>query len=110
MAKEFSEKFYHSKAWKKCRESYISQRITLDGGMCERCHERLGYILHHKTELNPTNILDPNITLNHCNLEWLCKPCHDEEHYVDMHGTEKKTSRCLFGPDGQPIPRSSDEE
>lgn len=104
MAKEFAEKFYHSKQWKECRRSYIANRVPIDGGVCERCHNNLGYIMHHKIEINPTNINDVNITLNHNNLEYLCKPCHDEEHFKDMHGVDKQQTRCVFGPDGQPIP------
>ena len=99
MAKEFAKKFYRSKAWKSCRNSYIAKRVTIDGGMCERCKERVGYILHHKVLLTSQNINDPYIALNHSQLEYLCKPCHDDEHYADIHGPT-----CKFGSDGQPIP------
>lgn len=99
MAKEFAKKFYQSKAWKSCRNSYIAKRVTIDGGMCERCKERVGYILHHKVLLTAQNINDPYIALNHSQLEYLCKPCHDNEHYTEIHG-----AACTFGSDGQPIP------
>lgn len=105
MAKEFAKKFYNSKPWKQCREAYIAHRITIDGGMCERCHKRLGYIVHHRVKLTATNINDLDVALNHCNLEYECKVCHDEEHYKDMHGTDRVGTRCVFGPDGQPIER-----
>lgn len=74
----------------------------IDGGLCERCKIRVGYIVHHKKKLTPTNIKDPDITLNHCNLEYVCKLCHDEEHYYDMHDMEAPVS---FDENGQIIPR-----
>ena len=110
MAKEFAKKFYSSKAWLKCRELYIQNRIQIDGGMCETCRERLGYIVHHKVKLTPQNINNPEIALNHKLLKYDCKPCHDEEHYKDMHGTERKEPRCVFDPDGQPMERREAEQ
>lgn len=79
MAKEFAKKFYNSKAWKKCRASYIAMRQSIDGGMCESCHERPGYIVHHKTELTPYNINDPFVSLNFQNLKYDCHICHNKE-------------------------------
>lgn len=77
MAQEFSKSFYNSKAWKKCRRDYISKVH----GLCERCVEPTpGLILHHKIELTPDNMDDPNITLNHDNLEFLCLDCHNAIH------------------------------
>lgn len=35
MAREFAKKFYNSKAWRKCRTTYIEHRVAIDGGMCE---------------------------------------------------------------------------
>ena len=58
MAKEFARAFYNSKRWKDCRRAYIAKRISIDGGMCETCHEVPGYIVHHKIELTPDNISD----------------------------------------------------
>ena len=98
--KEFAKKFYNSAAWKKCRASYISQRRMTDGGLCEICGERPGFIVHHKTALTPANIGDPNITLSHDNLAYVCKPCHDEE---EDHFVKRKSGCCIFGADGQPI-------
>lgn len=102
MAKDFSKSFYNSKAWECCRLAYIEKRITVDGGMCERCKERTGYILHHKVELNALNICDPNVTLNHCNLEFLCKECHD-----DIHLLHKKTGFVFFDETGHPKPKGN---
>lgn len=100
MAKEFAQEFYHSKKWKECRKSYIAQRVEVDGGMCEICRKELGYIVHHKTALTPQNINNPDITLNHCKLEYVCKRCHDD---LDGHGLNKpKESICFFDERGQP--------
>lgn len=101
MAKEFAKKFYKSKAWQCCRTDFINKRIMYDGGLCERCHDRTGYIVHHKTMLTPLNINNPDITLNHCNLEYVCKLCHDDEHYRDMHHIEEGVK---FDSSGQIIP------
>ena len=37
MAKAFAKSFYDSAAWQSARDSYISERISIDGGACERC-------------------------------------------------------------------------
>ena len=88
---EFSDSFYKSFAWKKCREAYLSSV----GRLCERCAKK-GLIVpadqvHHKVKITPENINDPAITLNHDNLEALCMDCHQAEH-------KKKRWRC--DPDG----------
>lgn len=80
MAREFAKQFYGSKRWQRCREAYIAHRRSIDGGMCESCREVPGYIVHHKTELTPDNINDPDITLGHWNLKYDCKLCHEKEH------------------------------
>lgn len=74
MAKPYAKSFYNSKAWKGCRASYIA---TIYDKMCERCHRELGYIVDHIKEITPENIHDPNITLNHSNLQYLCVECHN---------------------------------
>ena len=82
MAKSFSRQFYNSKAWKQCRKSYISKVY----GLCEHCLENdkhtPGYILDHIIELNPININDPEITLNHKNLQYLCLSCHNTKTFA----------------------------
>lgn len=88
--------FYKSAAWKKCRAGYIKYV----GGLCERCLARglivPGYIVHHKIHLTQDNVMDPSITLNYENLEYLCRDCHNEEHFsskpqrryeIDENGT-----------------------
>lgn len=47
--------------------------------ICERCG-RLATIAHHKIHLNPSNINDPNITLNWDNLMAVCLDCHNSLH------------------------------
>lgn len=74
MAKEYAKKFYNSKAWQDCRGSYISKVH----GLCEHCKDITpGYIVDHIEEITPDNIGDPEITLNHENLQYLCLPCHN---------------------------------
>lgn len=79
MAKEYAKKFYKSKAWQRCRYSFIQTRISIDGGMCEHCREVPGYIVDHVEEITPNNINDPLITLNHSNLQYLCLVCHNKK-------------------------------
>lgn len=100
--KEFAKTFYKSKAWQQCRRSYIAKRRMIDGGVCEVCHQRIGYIVHHKEHLTPDNINDPETTLNHENLSYECKQCHDEH---EGHGIKRKTNglRIVFDEEGQPI-------
>lgn len=77
----FAEHFYSSKAWQKCRASYMKKV----GGLCERCLKKGLYtpavIIHHKVWLGPENINDPSVTMNFDNLEALCRNCHEEEHH-----------------------------
>lgn len=103
MAKEWSKPFYNSKAWKVCRESYIAYRIMIDGGLCEECKAELGEMVHHTVTLTQDNIKDPDISLNHKLLRYVCKGCHDayEGHGVGGHGKVKPL--CIFDADGQPI-------
>ncbi len=102
MAKEWAKPFYNSKRWKKCRDSYIKKRISTDGGMCEECGEQPGYIVHHSVVLTPDNINDPDISLSHKKMKYVCKECHDiyEGHGV---GHRKVKPLCIFDEQGQPI-------
>lgn len=101
MAQDFSKSFYNSKAWKTCRDAYIGKRIILDGGMCEKCKQEPGYILHHKVVLTEQNINNKDITLNHCNLEYVCKVCHEKTHYEIEKG---KNFFVSFDSNGQIVP------
>jgi len=92
-------KFYDSKAWKKCRQVYLSEHP-----LCERCQEAgratIAEHVHHKIELSADNYKDPLIALNPDNLEALCFNCHQKEHhsakeiaddlYFDSNGNIKK--------------------
>lgn len=75
VAKGFAKAFYNSKAWQECRDGYIKSVF----GLCERC-KKPGHIVHHKIELTPENIDDPEITLSWGSLEYLCLECHNKEH------------------------------
>lgn len=69
-------KFYRSKLWSDVRLSYISSVY----GLCERC-QGAGRIVHHIEHINNDNINDIGILTNHDNLELLCQPCHNREHF-----------------------------
>ena len=92
MAKDFSRWFYDSTAWRKTREAYIKSVF----GLCERCGKP-GKVVHHKTELTPTNINDFNISLSFNNLELLCQDCHNAEHHSVGGG-------MMFDANGDVIP------
>lgn len=105
MAKDFALAFYHSRRWQECRKAFIKERVALDGGVCQRCHEELGYIVHHKIHLTPGNIQEPSVALSHNNLEYVCKRCHDEEHFFP----ESKHLLCGFDEKGRPIVNGATE-
>lgn len=69
------------------------------------CHEKVGYMVHHKVTLTSENINNPDITLNHELLSYECKDCHDEH---EGHGIRKKGAGLLvvFDEYGQPVSRS----
>ena len=102
MAKGWAKSFYNSKRWKKCRDSYIALRVSIDGGVCEECRQEQGYIVHHSIQLTQENINKPDVALNHNNFRYVCKNCHDryEGHGV---GNKKVKPLCIFDKDGQPI-------
>jgi len=102
MAHAYAKPFYDSNAWQSCRKSYIAKRVAADGGLCENCHQRIGYIVHHKIMIDESNVNDVNITLNQDNLQYVCKYCHDrmENHFVKRGGQK---NFCVFDENGQPI-------
>lgn len=102
MSKEWAKPFYNSKRWRRCRDSYIALRVSMDGGICEECKEEQGYIVHHDIILTQENLHNPDIALSHRHLKYVCKDCHD--HY-EGHGVGNKKVRplCIFDKDGQPI-------
>ena len=108
MALEFAKAFYRSKQWIKCRKAYIAHRRAIDGGLCETCHESPGYIVHHKIELTPENINDPEIALGFGNLKYDCHVCHNKENGRG-EGKVPGLVQYVFGPCGEvliPLPDS----
>jgi 5-methylcytosine-specific restriction protein A len=95
MARKFSRSFYDSPAWRKCRKAFISKRISIDGGMCEICHDVPGYIVDHIKEITPDNINDTGITLSWSNLQYLCLNCHNKKTFGN-----KDEQRYYFDEDG----------
>ncbi|MBR4451566.1 MAG: HNH endonuclease [Clostridia bacterium] len=100
MAREFAKDFYNSKKWEDCRKAFIAERIATDGGLCQVCHDKTGYIIHHRQKLTPENINDPMITLSFDNLEYVCHDCHNAIHFADWQHLDYKFV------DGQPLPLS----
>lgn len=89
MAKEYAKKFYNSSLWKRCRTAFISYRISVDGGMCQHCGKELGFIVDHMKEITPENINDPEITLSHHNLQYLCLECHNTKTFEKDKAVDK---------------------
>lgn len=85
MAKEFSKSFYESPHWRKTRANYFEYCH----GYCELCMQEgifsRAEIIHHKIELTPENITNPNISLSFENLQALCRECH-----LKVHGNRHK--------------------
>lgn len=98
MAKEFAKAFYSSKRWQQCRNEYAKQARHL----CERCLLRgvikPGEIVHHKIELTPDNINNPDIALSFDNLELVCRECHAE-----LHDEHNKHKRYVIGQNGEVV-------
>lgn len=97
MAKAFAIGFYKSKKWQDCRQSFIAERMLVDGGLCQLCKERHGFIVHHKIMINESNINNPDVTLNHDNLLYVCKKCHDD---LPGHGIGCKPKKYFFDESG----------
>jgi hypothetical protein len=93
------KQFYKSKPWRRARLAYIDKRIAIDGGMCEVCHEELGYIVHHTIWLNDINCNDPEISLNEKHFRYECQTCHNKE----RDPSTAIPGRCLYGPGGEII-------
>ena len=80
MAGTWTQGFYDSREWLRCRSAFIQTRIATDGGMCQKCHRNIGVIVHHVIPVTPETINDPYVILNHDNLMFLCTSCHNEIH------------------------------
>ena len=89
-------RFYSSKAWQDCRNSYARSK----GGLCELCLAkgiyRPGEIVHHKTHLTTANLSDPTISLNWDNLQLLCRDCHASQHKPERRYKVDELGRVLF--------------
>ena len=106
MAHEYAKGFYASEAWHKCRLGYISHRRSVDGGLCEECHENLGYIVHHREHITPRTVNDPIVTLSWDNLEYVCKDCHDKIHDYcgrSHDGHDGHDRKIVFDELGNPV-------
>lgn len=95
MAKDFAKQFYRSKTWQRTREAYMKKA----GGLCEVCLSQgkytPGVIVHHKKELTPKNITNPEIALGFENLQLVCRECH-----MKMHENRR---RYIIAEDGTVI-------
>ena len=80
MARDFAKSFYSSGIWQRCRDGYTQSRAHL----CENCLRkgvyRPGEIVHHKIEMDPVTINNPELALGWDNLMLLCRECHAEAH------------------------------
>ena len=102
MAGMTRKEFYHSMAWRRCRDAYINARFIVDGGMCEVCRRELGRIVHHKIWLTDQNVHDLDVALNPRNLRLECWTCHNKE-----ADPERETpGRVRYGPDGEIIQKA----
>ena len=54
--------------------------------------------MHHRIEIDPININNPEVALNWNNLELLCRECHAE-----AHDERKKDRRYVIGDNGEII-------
>ena len=68
--------------------------------MCEECIKKgiykPGEIVHHKEEVTPLNIYNPEITLNLENLQLLCRDCHARAHKKERRYKLDDMGRVIF--------------
>jgi predicted kinase len=74
MTGTLADKFYNSKAWRRCRDGFMRSKYYI----CERCGG-IASIAHHKNPITAGNINDPSVTLSWDNLEAVCHDCHQTE-------------------------------
>lgn len=96
MAKDFSRKFYNSKAWKFKRAEILHRDLYT----CADCACRATEV-HHIIELTPDNINDITITLGNNNLISLCHDCHKKYTLNSQHCDVEYT----FNKDGFIVPK-----
>ena len=103
--KDFARGFYNTEPWLSVRRAFIDSRIGIDGGLCQECRDELGYIVHHRIELTPQNINNPDICFSFANLEYVCLNCHNKIHGVCAPGKKIK-----FDESGELIPPSNSKK
>ena len=91
MARSIDYRFYNRKKWKEAAKAYKESVF----GLCERCGKP-GDHVHHKIELNRSNVNDPNIAYNFDNLELLCIDCHNKATFE----RPKTRQGLIFNKDG----------
>ena len=83
--------FYNSKAWKRCKEAYL----TKVNHLCEKCLQEGKYtpadIVHHRIYLTDENFGDAALMFGFDNLQALCAAHHNDE-----HGKAKTNRRWKF--------------
>lgn len=77
--------FYRQPRWIKLRKTLLHERVNEEGLLiCEHCGKPIlkdyDAILHHKEELTPQNVNDPNIAYNPDNLAFVHARCHNDIH------------------------------
>lgn len=93
------KEFYKTQAWRRTRAAYIAYRMAMDGGVCEKCGQEPGKIVHHKIWLDDTNCNDQEISLNPKNLRYECQTCHNQERDPRL----TTPGRCIYGENGEII-------
>lgn len=98
------KQFYKSAPWRRARDGYIAFRKAIDGGICEKCGEEPGKIVHHKIWLDDNNCNDPDISLNPSNFSYECQTCHNKEKNPKGSSHKRKApGRCGYGEHGEII-------
>lgn len=92
--------FYRSKEWLTFRDVVIAKRLNERGEIiCEHCgrpiRRKYDCIIHHKIELNESNVHDLNISLNESNVLVLHFDCHNEIH--NRFGSGKQEVYIVYG-------------
>lgn len=100
MARDALKGFYNSTAWKKQRLIILHR----DHYTCTQpgCHNVASEV-HHKIELNETNVNDLNICLNEKNLVSLCHDCHTRITKEMKSGKQNILKQIAFDENGFPI-------
>lgn len=93
------QRFYGTKAWQDLR----AVKIIETKAHCERCGKDFSddtsqLIAHHKIELTPTTLSDPNIALNPENVEIVCHKCHSHYHPEKGFIKPQKQVFLVYGP------------